>query len=70
MEVIFVLPKKLDISHDSIKLVFANVPNVKIKSVDTALTPYLVSHEYARLRSLTGSLVYGGSLFEEMARYA
>ena len=70
VEVIFVLPKKLDISHDSIKLVFANVPNVKIKSVDTALTPYLVSHEYARLRSLTGSLVYGGSLFEEMARYA
>ena len=70
VEVIFVLPKKINVSHDSIKLIFANVPNIKIKSVDTALIPYLVSHEYAHLRSLSDNSIYKGSLFEEMARYA
>lgn len=70
VEVIFVLPKKIDVSHDSIKLVFANVPNIKVKSVDTALIPYSTSSEYARNMLLSENFIYGGSLFEEMLRYA
>ena len=70
IDVTFVLPKKLDLSYDTLKILFANIPNIKIRNVDTALTPYVTSASYAKYRARFGSLMYGGDLFEEVLRYA
>lgn len=70
VEVIFVLPKKVDVNHDAIKFIFANVPNIKIRGVDTALTPYITGGEYKLQRKFMDNDLYGSTLFEEMYRYA
>lgn len=69
VDISFVLPKKVDITHDSIRLLFANVPNIRFTGVDTGLTPYVTSDEYDRIRSKVGD-IYGATLFEETIRYA
>jgi len=70
VDVTFVLPKKLDLSYDTLKILFANIPNIKVKNIDTALTPYVTSDAYAKYRARFGSDIYGGDLFEEVLRYA
>lgn len=69
-EVTFVLPKKVEVSDETLKIVFADIPNMKIRNVDTALTPYATSESYARYRERFGDSIYGVNLFNEVLRYA
>lgn len=69
VDISFVLPKKIDVKHDSIKLLFANVPNIRFTGVETGLTPYVTSDQYDQIRAKVGD-IYGATLFEETIRYA
>lgn len=67
VEVLFVMPKKLDIKAPWTKLIFGNDVEVSLRTFDSMLTPYVSSRSYAR--GQTGG-VYEGDLFGEVARYA
>lgn len=71
VRVTFVLPKKIDVSVDFLKLVFADVSkSIKLKSIRSLLTPYLTSESYQALRARFGGDLYGSHLFDEVRRYA
>lgn len=70
VDVLFVLPKRLDLTEERIKFIFADVPEVKVKEVDSLLAGYITSGKYASLRSKVRSTLYGAGLFEEVERYA
>lgn len=65
-DVLFVLPKRVDIDVDFLKLMFAG--NVKITAVDSPLLPYITPDQYMQLKN--NSSLYGSDLFEEVKRYA
>lgn len=65
-DILFVLPRKMDVDVKFAKLLFAN--NIKITEIDSPLMPYMTSAEYARLE--TDETIYGRNLFEEVKRYA
>jgi len=70
-EVIFILPKRVDVSEDRLRLVFADIDyNIKIKAVDSLIYPYITSTEYSAHLSSGHSPVYGRNLMEEVTRYA
>lgn len=66
-DILFVLPRKVDINPDFLKLLFAS--NIKVTTIDSPLTPYLTPSGYKKLLS-EDITVYGNSLFEEVFRYA
>lgn len=70
-EVIFVLPKKLDCHHPNFKIVFANsANNLKIRAVNSPITPYVTSQSYKEISSKIGfSNFYEADLFKEVLRY-
>lgn len=71
VDISFVLPRRINVSHDSIRLLFADVPNISFTSVDTALQGYVTSREYADIVARSGgSHPYGNTLLEEVRRYA
>lgn len=70
VEVLFVLPRRVGVSHPSVKLLFADTTKVTVTTVDTALSPYMTSSAYESLRMKLPSNIYGATLFEEVARYA
>ena len=71
VKISFVLPRKLNVSHDSIRLLFAGVPDISFTGVDTALHGYVTSSEYDRIKMASGgSHQYGNTLLEEVRRYA
>lgn len=70
IDILFILPKKVDISNETMQFLFANVPTTKVKGVDTALTPYVSSAEYALYRRYLPNDIYSDNLFAEVARYA
>jgi glycosyltransferase involved in cell wall biosynthesis len=65
-DILFVLPRKMDISVDFAKLLFAN--NIKVTTIDSPLMPYMTAAEYSQLE--TDVTIYGKNLFEEVKRYA
>lgn len=65
-DILFVLPRKVDINPDFLKLLFAS--NIKVTTIDSPLTPYLTPTGYKMLAE--DVTIYGGTLFEEVARYA
>jgi glycosyltransferase involved in cell wall biosynthesis len=69
--VTFVLPKKLSgIEHSFLRIVFANIRNIKIRSVQTLLHPYINAELYDEyLRTAPESEIYGLNLFDEVRRY-
>ncbi len=71
VRVTFILPKKLDgIAHDFLRIVFANIRNVKMRSVQTLLHPYINAELYDEyLRTMPENKLYGLSLFDEVRRY-
>ncbi|MDO8520898.1 MAG: glycosyltransferase family 4 protein [bacterium] len=71
VSITFVLPKKLDgLDHDFLKIVFANVRNVKFRSVKTLIHPYITADLYDEyLRTAHESELYGLNLFDEVRRY-
>lgn len=68
--IVFILPKKVALAGETMRFLFANVPRVRMKGVDTALTPYVSSAEYALYRRYLPSDIYSNDLFAEVARYA
>ena len=69
-EILFVLPKNVPVSDTALHFLFADIGKIKIKNVDTALTPYVTSERYARYRARLGPSIYGKDLFSEVLRYA
>jgi glycogen synthase len=68
-EITFVLPRKVNVSSDFAKMIFAEGTDIKIKHVDSILRPYLGSDEYDRELKTVGATIYGRDLFEEVERY-
>jgi glycogen synthase len=69
-DITFVLPKRVSVSEDRFRIIFADVPNIKIKDVDSMLFPYVTSASYrSRLKELSLDNLYGTGLFEEVLRY-
>lgn len=66
VDITFVLPRKVNVSADFVKLLFAN--NIKITVIDSPLRPYMTSAEYSRLEE--DVTIYGKDLFSEVKRYA
>ncbi|MEI6532301.1 MAG: glycosyltransferase family 4 protein [Candidatus Roizmanbacteria bacterium] len=66
----FVLPRQIDVSHDDLKFVFADSKTVNIRTVDTILKPYLNSSTYRDQRVQMKNAIYGKSLMDEVMRYA
>src|SRR3989344_2687029 len=64
-EIIFVMPKRLDIGAPWAKLVFAD--GVILEPFDSALSAYATGASYD---SAGGEGIYGQDLFSEVARYA
>lgn len=70
VDVTFVLPHKVNISTDTLKILFADTKHIKITSVDTMLYPYITEQQYNTRRASYQNAMYAGSLFEEVYRYA
>jgi len=72
-EVLFVMPKKLDVRSEFARMIFADVDASKDAAVlegyvvNSMLTPYLSSSTYMRKEGERG--IYGRDLFSEVARY-
>ena len=71
VSVIFVLPKKLDgFDHDFLKIIFANIRNIKFREMQTLIHPYITPDVYDEyLRTAPEHELYGLNLFDEVRRY-
>ena len=69
-DVVFVLPKAAPVNSDYVKMVFANQHSISICHVDTLLYPYVTEERYGEEFLTHTDSVYGGSLMEEVRRYA
>lgn len=68
-EVIFVLPKKIDIAPRFFRVVCAGIC-VRVRSVASPLVPYITTNEYAGwLSGEARPHLYGSDLFQEVLRY-
>lgn len=67
-DVLFVMPKRLDISSPYARMIFAEQEGIETIPFDSALSPYLSSKSYVRARGQGD--VYGPDLMAEVARYA
>ncbi len=70
VDILFVLPKQIEVLEPSIRFLFAGVDNIKFKGVRTGLSPYKTAQEYSRFRRLAEDDIYGEDLFNEVLRYA
>jgi len=70
VEITFVLPKKLDINVNFLKVIFADIDKIKVKDVDALLYPYITSGQYLKDRAYLKKASYGNNLIEEVRRYA
>ena len=65
-EVMFVMPKKLDVKVPWARFIFAPEGGASVRAFNSPITPYITSSRYSR----EGSSIYAGDLFAEVARYA
>src|SRR5690606_32889090 len=75
IDLTFVLPRKQTAEEVNASIVFADsyLNNVKIRSVDSLLSPYLTAKTYTDYYHLLSSgekSFYGATLFEEVEQYA
>lgn len=68
-DVIFVLPRKVNVTSDFAKIVFAEGTDFKVRYVDSVLRPYMGSDTYDKEIGKIGPSIYGRDLFEEVERY-
>ena len=70
VSVTFVLPKRLDgLQHDFLKIVFANIRNVKLRNITTLIHPYITAELYDEyLLKTPDAQLYGLNLFDEVRR--
>ena len=71
VEIVFILPKPIDVKSDKFKIRFAQDKNFKVnlKSVDYLLKPYINAKDYREDRIGIKKGIYGQSLFDEIIRY-
>jgi len=71
VSVIFVLPKRIvGLHHDFLHIVFANIRNLKVRSVKSLIHPYITSDQYDDYLLKTPEKdLYGLNLFDEVRRY-
>ncbi len=71
VSVTFVLPKKLGgLEHDFLKIVFANIRNIKLRSITSIIHPYITAELYDEyLLKTPEHELYGLNLFDEVRRY-
>lgn len=71
VDVAFVLPKKLQgLDHDFLKILFANIKNIKFRGMKSLIHPYITSELYDEyLRTAPENEIYGLNLFDEVRRY-
>lgn len=71
MQVLFVMPKKLDVSSDDVEIIFADRGGVMVHEVDSILSPYLNMKSYTYTRGPNNiDDIYGKDLLSEVRRYA
>ena len=69
-QIIFVLPKKMDVKSNGVKFLFAQWPDSKLIQFDSLLTPYSTPKKYLKDKSKIKKAGYGMGIFEEVLRYA
>lgn len=70
MEVVFVMPKRLNVGAPWVKMVFADMPRVRIRAIDSIISPYPDEGRYTKYDiTRSGPVVYGSTLMEEVMRY-
>jgi len=67
IEIVFVMPKTLDVGAPWARFVFADT-GIEARAVNSTLTPYVTGKGYAR--ALHDASIYGSSLLGEVRRYA
>jgi len=65
-EVLFVMPKRLDVSSPWARMIFAEREGIETLEFDSPLSPYMTSSKYGK-QSKNG--IYAGDLFSEVERY-
>src|SRR3989338_5117947 len=70
VDLTFVLPREVHIDDDWLHVLFAGVTSIRVKSVNTLLTPYITSSEYSKKRFFYRGGIYAEDLLSEVARYA
>lgn len=68
VEVIFVLPKRVAVNADFMKLLFADIQKFSFHQVETLVYPYITSEQYAEIR-LGQPSIYGRNLIDEVRLY-
>jgi glycogen synthase len=69
VELIFVLPKRIEAHSNSASIVFADIQDFTVERVDTLVYPYVTEEQYFRERREEPSNAYGRNLFEEVLLY-
>lgn len=70
LEVVFVMPKQLDLAVPWARVVFADTTHRGALAINSALTAYASAGSYARQRRGAASGLYAEDLFAEVRRYA
>jgi glycosyltransferase involved in cell wall biosynthesis len=68
INVVFVLPRKVDIDDSFVKIIFADTAKLK-QGAERLFSGYITSNEYIATRKQTSGF-YGNTLLEEVAHYA
>ncbi len=69
-DVIFVMPKKLDVKSPYAKIIFADRGiQITTHAINSIITPYVTAKSYLRNRS-AAEAIYGKDLYSEVMRYA
>jgi glycosyltransferase involved in cell wall biosynthesis len=72
IEVIFALPKKVDLDIDYMRVLFGNqsIDKITFRRVDSILSPYISAQLYQQQLEKSGRVnIYGQDLFGEVLRY-
>ncbi len=70
VELIFVLPKRLDIKGEPFRIIYAE-DKLSLVAINSLLVPYITSDKYGKARGCFGkNCDYASSLLEEVRRYA
>jgi len=70
VDLTFVLPRHIDIDDDWLHFLFAGVANIRVKAINSLLTPYVTATEYSKTRFFYRGGIYAEDLFSEVMRYA
>ncbi len=69
LDLTFVLPKRLGVATAPFPILFADLPQVKARAVNSLLYPYVTSEAYERVRRQLGASFYGDDLISEVLLY-